>query len=157
MLLVKKFENFKSRKMFKRVPSQGQCQLQIDTCHGHLPSTSTMIKSWAAVAPDLQHPPRRVQGGEQKWGESWQDRSSARYFRSWFYDPNFCISSYRGKHQNPSWWRVFLLTSRSITRLGENFWEKYVLDCIYSPFTKITHILIFHHPHLHPRLFGAAS
>ena len=29
----KKFENFKSRKNFKRVPSQGQCQLQIDTCH----------------------------------------------------------------------------------------------------------------------------
>ena len=25
--------NFKSRKNFKRVPSQGQCQLQIDTCH----------------------------------------------------------------------------------------------------------------------------
>ena len=33
-----------------------QYQLQIGTCLGHLPSTSTRIKSCAAVAAHLQHP-----------------------------------------------------------------------------------------------------
>ena len=42
------------------------CQLQIGTCHGHLPSTSTRIKSCAATAAVLQHPLTGVQGGEQK-------------------------------------------------------------------------------------------
>ena len=63
MLLVKKFENFKSRKNFNRVPSQGQCQLQIDTCH--------LLLQWlnsAAAATDLQYFLKGAQGGEQKWG-----------------------------------------------------------------------------------------
>ena len=33
-----------------------ECQLQIGTCHWHLPPTSTRIKSCAAVAADFQHP-----------------------------------------------------------------------------------------------------
>ena len=30
----------------------------------------------------------------------------------------------------------FLLTSKGFTRLVETFWKKYVLDCMYFPFTK---------------------
>ena len=41
------------------------CQLQIDTCHGHFPSNSTRIKSYAAAADDLQQPLKGVQDGEQ--------------------------------------------------------------------------------------------
>ena len=32
------------------------CQLQVGTCRGHLPSTSTRIKSCTAAAADRQHP-----------------------------------------------------------------------------------------------------
>ena len=42
------------------------CQLQIDTCHGHLPSTSIRSKSCFAAAADLEHSLKGVQGGEQK-------------------------------------------------------------------------------------------
>ena len=41
------------------------CQLQTDTCHWHLPSTSTRIKSCATAAADFQHPVK-VQSGERK-------------------------------------------------------------------------------------------
>ena len=33
-----------------------KCQPQIGTCHGHLLSTCTRIKSWATAAVDLHHP-----------------------------------------------------------------------------------------------------
>ena len=39
-------------------------QLKIVTCHGHLPSTSTRIKSWVAAATDLQYALKRVQDGD---------------------------------------------------------------------------------------------
>ena len=39
-------------------------QLKIVTCHGHLPSTSVRIKSWAAAAAGLQQPLKRVQDGD---------------------------------------------------------------------------------------------
>ena len=39
------------------------CQLHFASCHGHLPSTSTRIKSCDAAAADFQHP-LKVQGGE---------------------------------------------------------------------------------------------
>lgn len=41
------------------------CQLQIGTCHGRLPSTSTRIISHAAAAADFPQPLKGVQGGEQ--------------------------------------------------------------------------------------------
>ena len=44
------------------------CQLQIGTCHRHLPFTSARIKSRASVAADLQHPLQGVQEGAQKGG-----------------------------------------------------------------------------------------
>ena len=43
-----------------------QGQPHIGTCHGSLPSTSTRIQSCAAVAADLQHPLKGVQGGEMR-------------------------------------------------------------------------------------------
>ena len=57
------------------------CQPQTGAGHGHLPSTSTRIKLWAAVATDLQHPLRGVQVGEQKPGtvlwKTWRTGSSS--------------------------------------------------------------------------------
>ena len=52
----------------------------------HLPSTSTRIRSRAAVAADLQHPLKGVQGGDQEGGtlcsgKNWQNRSSERYLQ----------------------------------------------------------------------------
>ena len=47
-------------------PIFSYCQLQIGICHGHLPSTSTGIKSCSAVAADLQHSLKGVQGGQHK-------------------------------------------------------------------------------------------
>ena len=38
-------------------------------------------------------------------------------FRCWFYEPDSCISSCLEKHQNPSWWQVFLVTSRSLQNI----------------------------------------
>ena len=40
--------------------------LAMGTCHGHLPSTSTKIKSGATAAANFQHPVKGVQDGEQK-------------------------------------------------------------------------------------------
>ena len=42
------------------------CQVQIGTCHGHLPSPSTRIKSCTGAAAYLQHLLKGVQAGEQK-------------------------------------------------------------------------------------------
>ena len=45
----------------------------------------------------------------------------------------------------------FLLTSKGFTRLVETFWKKYVLDCMYFPFTK-SHI----HTELSPLLLWSS-
>ena len=45
------------------------------------------------------------------------------------------------KALKPSWWQLFLMSSRSFMRLAETFYKKYVLDCMCSPFTKITYML----------------
>ena len=42
------------------------CQLPIGTCHGHLPSTSTKMKSCASAAAGFQHP-LKAQSLEKKW------------------------------------------------------------------------------------------
>ena len=110
----------------------------------HVASTSTRIKPCAATATDFQHPLRRVQGREQKWGplccggwDNWQNRSSDRYF------------------QEPILWAQFsyLLISRkalisfmvtTAPRDQQKSSEKInVLDCMHSPFTKITYTLTF--------------
>ena len=59
----------------------------LSTTNWHLPSASTRIKPYAAVAADFQHSPKGVQGGEQKWGtlcsggKNWQNRSSDSFFQ----------------------------------------------------------------------------
>ena len=58
--------------------------------------------------------------------------------RSRFYEPNSCISSYLEKHYNPSWCRLFLVTSRSFMR-SEIFYKKYVIDCMFPTPPPILH------------------
>ena len=75
-----------SEQRSKSFPWPCELLIQIGTCHGHLPSASTRIKSCAAAASNFQHSLKRVQGGEQKWGilcsgKNWQNRSSDRYFQ----------------------------------------------------------------------------
>ena len=62
------------------------CRLQIVTCHEHLPSTSTMIKSCVATAAVTFNTPWREFKVEIKNEalcalENWQNRSSDRYFQ----------------------------------------------------------------------------
>ena len=54
-------------------------------------------------------------------------------FRSWFYEPNSCISSYLEKHWVPSRWWLLCVTRR-------NLLQKYVLDFMDSLFTKMTYL-----------------
>ena len=55
--------------------------MQIDTCYGHLSSTSAKLKSCAAAVADLQQPPERSSGWRAEmrhailW-ENWQNKSS---------------------------------------------------------------------------------
>ena len=121
------------------------CQLQIGTCHGCLPSTSTRIKSCATVAADLQHPLKGVQGGEQKWGTlclgSWQDRSSDRYFQEPILWAQFLYLLISRKTLESSWWRLFLLTSKKLlyglSHQGRN-------TCFISSLIKNTSYFIAH-------------
>ena len=41
------------------------------------------------------------------------------------------------------------MTSRKLHEMSRNLLENYVLDCMYSPFTRVTYILSF------PYFFGA--
>ena len=43
-----------------------QCQLQIGTCQGHLPSASAETEPCVAAAVDLQHALKGAQGGEMR-------------------------------------------------------------------------------------------
>ena len=80
------------------------CQLQIGTCHAHVPSTSTRIKSNAAAAAGVQHPLNRVQSGDKEWehclcsGKTGRAGLQIVIFRSWCYEPRSGISSYLEKH-----------------------------------------------------------
>ena len=44
------------------------------------------------------------------------------------------------------------MTSRSFMRPVDTFYKKYILDCMYSPFTKITYITV-----IPPYLFGTVA
>ena len=83
-------------------------QVQTVTCHEHLRSTSTRIKSCAAAAADLQQFLKGVQGGDQEWGTLCSGKLAEQVFfrqldifRSWYYEPNSCISSVSRKALNP--------------------------------------------------------
>ena len=71
-------------------------------------------------------------------------------FRSQFCEPNSCIFSYLKKYQNPSWWWLFLMTSKH-QETSRNLLEKYVREYKYSPFMK-NHVSTDL-----PCLFGAVS
>ena len=75
------------------------CQIQTDPCHWHLPSTSIRIKSCAAAAADLQHLLKELREDSRKealWaqGKTGWTGLQIDVFRSWFYEPSSCISSY---------------------------------------------------------------
>ena len=56
-------------------------QLQTGTCHGHLPLTSTRLKSCAVAAADLQHLLQGVQSGYQEWGSLCSRKLAEQVFR----------------------------------------------------------------------------
>ena len=96
---------------------------------------------------DLQHLLKRVQGGEQKWGTLWWGETSRTglqidIFRGCFYEPNSWVSLYlegaKILHDDNCSLRLAELHETS-----KNLLEKYVLDCMYSPFIKIICILTF--------------
>ena len=101
------------------------------------PCSSTRIRSHAAAADlDMSWRSSGWRPGMRHsvlW-ENWQNRSSARYSQELIYEPDSCISSYLEKHWNTSGDDCF-------SWLAE-ICKKYVLDCVYSLFTKTTYILI---------------
>ena len=56
-----------------------------------------------------------------------------RYFRSPFYEPNSCITSYLEKHWSPSWWQLSIVTDRNP--------QKICTLLMYFCFSKSTYIL----------------
>ena len=78
-------------------------QPQTCSCHGCLSSNSTRIKSCAAAASDLQHPLKEFRV-ESRSGALCDPGTLAGHAfrqldipRSWFYEPNSCISSHLEK------------------------------------------------------------
>ena len=68
------------------ISSFSSCQLQLDTCHRHVPSTSKRIKSCSPAAAELQHPMKAVRSGRINealcdQGNTSTDRFSDRYFQ----------------------------------------------------------------------------
>ena len=60
-----------------------------------------------------------VQGGEQKWGTPCSGKTGRTglqtdIFRSWFHEPDPCISLYLEKRENPLWWWLLLMTSSNL-------------------------------------------
>ena len=117
-------------------------QVLLPTKNWHLPSASTRIKSQDAVTADLQHPWKdfRVEIWNEALclGRNWQNKSSASYF------------------QEMVLWAQSLRIEKSTKIINADICSsrkqqpsaKCVLDCMYSPFTKITRILTFPHTSL---------
>ena len=99
-----------------------------------------ILESGACHQPrqGLNHEPpaplRRAQGEHQEGGALCSGKTgrtglqTVRYFRR-FYVPNSCISSYLGKHYNPSWCCLLLVTFR---RSATNFC-KMCVRCMQLP------------------------
>ena len=100
----------------------------------------TRIKSCAATAADPQQPRKGVQDGDWEWGTPlWKTgRTDFRWLDNFsrFYELNSCISMHLEKHWNPSWWWLFLLTSKSFTTLAETFWKNMCLIACTPPSPK---------------------
>ena len=109
------------------------------TTNWQLPSTATGIKSCAAAGGDFQLSPER--------NSSW--RAETRHFLLWEYQKNrssdrFFLSPHIQKSTNILLGSDYSLwIAVTFTRLAESFCKKYVLDHMYSPFLKITHMLTF--------------
>ena len=77
-------------------------------------------------------------------GENWQPSLQlVRYYQELILWAQFLYLLISRKVLNPSWWQLFIVTSRKLHETNRNLLEKYVPVCIYSPFTIITHILTF--------------
>ena len=98
-----------------------------------LPSASARIKSWVAAAADFKRPLTGVQSGEQKWSTlcSLFDVFWSRFVSLILLSPHIYKSS-KILHGNSH--------SSDKQKLSE---RKYVHDCMYPRFTKITNIPIF--------------
>ena len=114
------------------------CQLRIGTCHLPLQGLNHTLLSlliFNALQKEFGVESRNealcAQGG--KTGRT---GLQIVIFRSWFYEPNSCISSYLERHWNPSWGWLFLMSGRKLQATNRNLLEKYVLDCMYSPSSK---------------------
>ena len=78
--------------------------------------------------------------GDVGSGENWQPGLQlVRCYQEPILWAQFLYLLISRKVLNPSWWRLFIVTSRKLHETHRNLLEKYVLVCIYSPFT-ISHI-----------------
>ena len=108
------------------------CQLRIGTCHLPLQGLNHTLLSlliFNALQKEFGVESRNealcAQGG--KTGRT---GLQIVIFRSWFYEPNSCISSYLERHWNPSWGWLFLMSGRKLQATNRNLLDKYVLDCM---------------------------
>ena len=120
-------------KQVRAASLQRSCQLQIGPRHVPLQGLDHMLQQLTSTCPE------GAQGEDQEWGTLCFGKTGRiglqlDILRSWFYEPDSCISSYLEKHWNTSGDDCF-------SWLAE-ICKKYVLDCVYSLFTKTTHILI---------------
>ena len=137
----------------------------------HLPSTSTRIKLWAAVAADLQFPlkgvPRIKSTYEALCALEKTGRTGLqiiRYFQGTTLWAQFLyLLTSRKALKSPSWCRLFLVTSRSFMR-SEIFYKKCdwwrVLPLYQNHVYTILHTPPPHPPPTHPllpNLFWAVS
>ena len=123
--------------------TKNQIWLSNWTTNWHLPLISTKIKLCAAATADFQHSLKGAQDGEQKWGTlcwgwgNWQNMSSDSKIISrvnlWVQFLYHFIS-----RKTPKSFTVVILFHAQ-----QKLLEKYVLDYMYFPFTKITYILLF--------------
>lgn len=91
----------------------------LSTTNWHLPSTSTGIKSRAAIAAHFQYTLKEFRVEIRHEALCDISKTGKIYlqidiFRRWFYETNFYISSGLEKHENPSWWCLLLTTSRNL-------------------------------------------
>ena len=120
------------------------CQPQIGTCHlqglNHvlLEFLLTLNTSWKEY---------RVESRNEAFC-GWGRRTGTTdlqvdIFRSQFYEPNSCMSSYLEKYKNPLWW-LFPMPSRNFQEMSRNLLQKqWCSYCMHFFFTRITCILIF--------------
>ena len=91
-------------------------------------------------------PLKGVQGEEQKWGilclgKNWQDRSSDRYFQELILWAQFLYLPVSRKALTSFTVMTVPHDQQKLLKTSRNLQEKYVPNCMYSPFSKISYIL----------------